>query len=108
MRADGLWAVLAWLSILAYKNKEVPEGSPLLTIGDVAMDHWKTYGRNFYSRHDYEGVDTDKVRHCGPDATSTNLDVGLTPVNLGGCSSMLCLRLSVAESNQIVGKSLQA
>jgi phosphoglucomutase len=32
-----------------------------MTIGDVAMEHWKIYGRNFYSRHDYEGVDSDKA-----------------------------------------------
>ena len=47
---DGLWAVLAWLSILAFKNKDVPEGSPLVTIRDVAMEHWAKFGRNFFSR----------------------------------------------------------
>lgn len=45
---DGLWAVLAWLSILAFKNKDVPEGGKLVTVRDVAFEHWKKYGRNFF------------------------------------------------------------
>ena len=54
---DGLWAVLAWLSILAHKNKDVPEGSgKLMAVGDVAMAHWQKFGRNFFMRYDYEGA----------------------------------------------------
>ena len=45
---DGIWAVLAWLSILAAKNKDVPDGGKLVTVKDVAMEHWKKYGRNFF------------------------------------------------------------
>ena len=56
---DGIWAVLAWLSIMAYKNKDTPAGSPLVSIKDIVMDHWKTYGRNFFSRYDYEGCATE-------------------------------------------------
>src|SRR5690606_24208200 len=44
---DGLWAVLMWLNILAVRRMSVKE---------IALDHWKTYGRNYYTRHDYEGV----------------------------------------------------
>jgi len=55
---DGLWAVLAWLSILASKNKGKKEGEQLVTVKDVAFEHWKKYGRNFFSRYDYEGVDS--------------------------------------------------
>lgn len=58
---DGLWAVLAWLSILAYKNKDVPEGGKLVTVRDIAMEHWKAFGRNFFSRYDYEGVESEKA-----------------------------------------------
>mmetsp|Transcript_17959 Transcript_17959/g.38579 ORF Transcript_17959/g.38579 Transcript_17959/m.38579 type:complete len:409 (+) Transcript_17959:1066-2292(+) len=53
---DGIFAVLAWLSILAYKNKDVPEGGKLVTVRDVAMEHWSKFGRNFFSRYDYEEV----------------------------------------------------
>ena len=46
---DGLWAVLLWLNILAVRGQSVAE---------IARDHWATYGRNYYARHDYEGVDS--------------------------------------------------
>ncbi len=46
---DGLWAVLFWLNIIAKRQ---------LSVEEIALDHWATYGRNFYSRHDYEGVDS--------------------------------------------------
>ncbi|CAK4113817.1 unnamed protein product [Aphanomyces euteiches] len=52
---DGMWAVLAWLSIIASKNTVA--GAPLVTVQDIVEDHWKTYGRNYYCRYDYEGVD---------------------------------------------------
>ncbi len=47
---DGLWAVLFWLNILAARNESVE---------DVVTKHWAEYGRNFYSRHDYEEVDSE-------------------------------------------------
>jgi phosphoglucomutase len=55
---DGMWAVLAWLQILAAKsNKE----KKLVSVEDVTKEHWKTYGRNYYARYDYEGVDKPKA-----------------------------------------------
>ena len=54
---DGIWAVLAWLSILAEANKSTPVGK-LVGVGDVVRDHWAEYGRNFFSRYDYESVDS--------------------------------------------------
>jgi phosphoglucomutase len=47
---DGLWAVLLWLNILAVRMESVQ---------DIARQHWTTYGRNYYCRHDYEEVDSD-------------------------------------------------
>ena len=58
---DGIWAVLAWLSILAYKNKDVPAGGKLVSVEDIAMEHWNVYGRNFFSRYDYENCESDKA-----------------------------------------------
>lgn len=52
---DGLWAVLAWLSILAHKNKDTAVGS-LVGVDQITRSHWKEFGRNFYCRYDYEGV----------------------------------------------------
>ena len=45
---DGLWAVLLWLNILAVRRQSVAE---------IMQDHWRTYGRNYYARHDYEEVE---------------------------------------------------
>jgi phosphoglucomutase len=45
---DGLWAVLFWLNLLASTGKSVEE---------IARSHWQDYGRNYYSRHDYENLD---------------------------------------------------
>lgn len=53
--------MLAWLAILAYKNKDVPVGGDLVSVKDIAMEHWSKFGRNFFSRYDYEGVDSDKA-----------------------------------------------
>ncbi len=47
---DGLWAVLLWLNILASTGKSV---------GELMKEHWQTYGRNYYTRHDYEAVQSD-------------------------------------------------
>ncbi|MFZ1891425.1 MAG: alpha-D-glucose phosphate-specific phosphoglucomutase [Formosimonas sp.] len=46
---DGIWAVLLWLSILAKRGESVK---------DIMEKHWAQYGRNYYTRHDYEEVDT--------------------------------------------------
>uniref|UniRef100_A0A8D0WSD5 Phosphoglucomutase-1 n=1 Tax=Sus scrofa TaxID=9823 RepID=A0A8D0WSD5_PIG len=47
---DGLWAVLAWLSILATRKQSVE---------DILKDHWQKYGRNFFTRYDYEEVEAE-------------------------------------------------
>lgn len=47
-------AVLAWLSIIAFQNKDKKPGEKLISISDVVNAHWATYGRNFFSRYDYE------------------------------------------------------
>merc|ERR1719476_1284536 len=54
---DGMWAVLAWLQILAAKTES---SGKLVTVEDVAKAHWAEYGRNYYARYDYEGVDKPK------------------------------------------------
>jgi len=52
---DGMWAVLAWLQILASKNSD--PAKPIVGVKEVCEAHWKEYGRNYYARYDYEGVD---------------------------------------------------
>jgi phosphoglucomutase len=47
---DGLWAILFWLSLQAATGKSVQT---------LVQEHWRTYGRNYYTRHDYEGIAVD-------------------------------------------------
>ncbi len=50
---DGLWAVLFWLNLLAVRKKSVQE---------IVKTHWQKFGRNFYTRHDYEALDSDAAQ----------------------------------------------
>ncbi|MER9679203.1 alpha-D-glucose phosphate-specific phosphoglucomutase [Mesorhizobium sp. M0184] len=49
---DGLWAVLLWLNILAVRGESAKQ---------IVTQHWAAYGRNYYSRHDYEEVEIDRA-----------------------------------------------
>jgi phosphoglucomutase len=49
---DGLWAVLFWLNIVAVRKQSVEA---------IVREHWAKYGRNVYSRHDYEGLPTESA-----------------------------------------------
>merc|ERR1719329_1714084 len=75
---DGMWAVLAWLQILAAKTAKAGK---LVIPEDVAKEHWKTYGRNYYARYDYEGVDKPKAEEM--------------------------MKMMGDQSGQLVGKSIQ-
>lgn len=50
---DGIWAVLFWLNILAVRQQPVEQ---------IVREHWQMFGRNFYSRHDYEEVASDRAK----------------------------------------------
>ena len=67
---DGLWAVLYWLQILAEKN---------CSVSDLIKNHWRQFGRNYYSRHDYEAIPSnianqifDKLSAMLPTLIGTN------------------------------------
>jgi phosphoglucomutase len=49
---DGLWAILLWLNILAVRKQSVAQ---------ILQDHWAKYGRNYYSRHDFEAIEVAKA-----------------------------------------------
>lgn len=49
---DGVWAVLAWLNVLAATQ---------LSVRDLAQQHWRRYGRHYYARHDYEELAANKA-----------------------------------------------
>ncbi|NBE08394.1 alpha-D-glucose phosphate-specific phosphoglucomutase [Paragemmobacter ruber] len=49
---DGLWAVLLWLNILSVRKQ---------TVAEILAEHWARFGRNYYSRHDFEAIATEKA-----------------------------------------------
>ncbi|CAO3646624.1 unnamed protein product [Cunninghamella blakesleeana] len=51
---DGIWAIVAWISIIAHVNKQTPGTG----VNDILQSHYKIYGRNFFSRYDYEDVES--------------------------------------------------
>jgi len=58
---DGLWAVLYWLQVLAEKN---------CSVSDLMQNHWKKFGRNYYSRHDYEAIPSNIANQIFGNLTS--------------------------------------
>ncbi len=104
---DGLWAVLMWLNVLARRRESVAA---------IVKAHWAEYGRTYYSRHDYEGVDADAAhglmeRLRGLSLTGTRLagrDVALfddfaytDPVD-GSTSAHQGIRVVFADGARIV------
>jgi phosphoglucomutase len=59
---DGLWAVLFWLNILAVRQQSVES---------IVREHWAKYGRNFYTRHDYEGIDAKAAQNLMDNLSNT-------------------------------------
>lgn len=64
---DGIWAVLFWLNIIAATGKSVEQ---------ITRDFWKKYGRSYYLRFDYEGIDTNVA-----DNLMTDLEAKLPSLN---------------------------
>ncbi len=106
---DGLWAVLLWLNILAARGQGVDE---------IVRDHWAIYGRNYYTRHDYDEVDAgvakalmDDLRARLPEIAKARYD-GLAvayaddftyhdPVD-GSTSASQGIRVGFADGSRIV------
>ncbi|MGJ8604427.1 MAG: alpha-D-glucose phosphate-specific phosphoglucomutase [Marivita sp.] len=72
---DGLWAVLLWLNILAMRK---------MSVKDILQDHWQTFGRDYYSRHDFEALDSDAAHALMADLTA-QLD-RLAGQSFGACT----------------------
>jgi phosphoglucomutase len=70
---DGLWAVLFWLNLLAVRREPVQS---------IITSHWQVYGRNYYSRHDYEAVDAGRAGQLMN--TLRSLNGSLTGKRYGG------------------------
>ena len=72
---DGLWAVLLWLNILAKRRESVDA---------IVTQHWRTFGRNYYTRHDFEEVDASA-------AEKLMADLRVRFAALAGAKVMGCL-----------------
>jgi len=76
---DGIWAVLFWLNLIAIKQQSVEE---------ITHSHWLRYGRHFYTRHDYEALDStlanELIQHLRTQTTS------LTNTDFNGNKVILC------------------
>jgi phosphoglucomutase len=106
---DGLWAVLLWLNILAVRKQSVDE---------IVREHWASYGRNYYTRHDYEEVDTavanalmDELRARLPDIAGATIDgrkvayaddFSYTDPVDGSVSGKQGIRIGFADGSRIV------
>lgn len=104
---DGLWAVLLWLNVLASRRQGVAE---------IVREHWAKYGRNYYSRHDYEAVETeaanglmDKLRGLtlagqtlGRYKVAFNDDFAYTDPVDGSVSTKQGIRIVFADGSRIV------
>ena len=106
---DGVWAVLFWLDILAARGESVEA---------IVRDHWQTFGRNYYSRHDYEGVESaaasDLIAHLraslpslpgqtfdGAAITSADDFAYTDPVD-GSVSTAQGIRIGLEDGSRIV------
>src|SRR5277367_2821592 len=58
---DGLWAIVAWLNIIAAVDAK-SSSKGVTTITTILQDFWKTYGRTFFSRYDYESIESAKAQ----------------------------------------------
>lgn len=76
---DGLWAVLFWLDVVAARRQPVER---------IVREHWREYGRNFYTRHDYENIDTSVAQEIVGDLRARM--VTLTGRTVGGYQVERC------------------
>ncbi|MBI2239692.1 MAG: alpha-D-glucose phosphate-specific phosphoglucomutase [Magnetospirillum gryphiswaldense] len=104
---DGLWAVLMWLNVLAVRQQPV---------ADIVREHWAKYGRNVYSRHDYEGIDSNaanglmdhlrgldlKGRTLGAYTVAFNDDFAYTDPVDGSVSTKQGIRVVFTDGSRVV------
>ena len=79
---DGLWAVVAWLNIIAGIGESNPEVTP--SIVKIQHDFWTTYGRTFFTRYDYENVDSEGASKMVKNLTAQVADPKFVGSSLGG------------------------
>ncbi|KAK4049862.1 Phosphoglucomutase-2 [Microbotryomycetes sp. JL201] len=90
---DGLWAVIAWLNILA-----AAADKGIVGIKGVLADHYKKYGRTFFSRYDYEEVDSDKANTVMADLEKAFADSSFVGSDLSATSSSTSFKVAEAAN----------
>jgi len=79
---DGVWAVVAWLNIIAGFAQENPGEEP--SIANIQKEFWKTYGRTFFTRWDFENVDSDGAKKLTTALTEKVNDSSFVGSDVGG------------------------
>jgi phosphoglucomutase len=89
---DGLWAVVAWLNIIAGIGEAQPDVTP--SIAKIQHDFWTTYGRTFFTRYDYENVSSEGATEVVKDLTAKIADKSFVGSKIGGMylKPYFCLR----------------
>lgn len=81
---DGIWAVLAWLSIMQHTGK---------SIEDICVQHWKTYGRNYFTRYDYEECDLAPCNEMMDNLEKTITEASFVGKEFTACGKMYKTKL---------------
>jgi phosphoglucomutase len=84
---DGLWAVVAWLNIIAAIGESNPGVTP--SISQIQLDFWKTYGRTFFTRYDYENVSSEGAATVVKDLNAKVQEKSFVGSSIGGRFSVL-------------------
>jgi phosphoglucomutase len=86
---DGLWAVVAWLNIIAGIGEAQPDVTP--SIAKIQHDFWTIYGRTFFTRYDYENVSSEGAAEVVKDLTAKIADKSFVGSKIGGMYFKLCI-----------------
>ncbi|KAH3758946.1 phosphoglucomutase, chloroplastic [Pelomyxa schiedti] len=91
---DGIWAVLAWLSVIAECSKTAGH---LVAVSDIVSDHWSKFGRHFYCRYDYEGVSQTAADQVMDHLTSLQASGELRSARYNGYALSKCDNFSYTD-----------
>lgn len=98
---DGLWAVVAWLNIIAALGVQNPGATP--SIKQIQKDFWTQYGRTFFTRYDYENVDSDGANKVVGELEALVADPNFVGSTIGGKQFTLLQRnnsIRLTQSNR--------
>ncbi|KAB0791768.1 hypothetical protein PPYR_03568 [Photinus pyralis] len=80
---DGIWAVLAWLSIIEHKR---------MSVEDILKEHWRTYGRNYFTRYDYEECESGDANKMMSHLESFIADPRATGKSFSSCGKTYVIK----------------